>query len=396
MFWLALTTMVAAAPMQIDHSFRALDSAGTAVNGEHLVTTRLYDAMEDGSLLWTSATTVQFANGYGHVPLSGGTPELSTEVFSHPEVWLEVQVGTGPPLSPRTRLSSVPYALAAEHAATADSAATAAIAGRVVLDTGDGTGACTDGMLGLDASTQSFRVCVDSMWVVVSTEPAPALGTTANPAASCQAILDADPLAVDATYVIDPDGVGTGAPYPVYCDMLGTEAWAMVYQMCQDSPNDIYSIDHNLPVSPASDPSLASIPYATVAAMNPSRVRFASDMTPGPGYIFDWSTATSSINQMEVLLQGLTRGTNTCVPMGEPLPGSSGFTCSMSWQHNNNGSEGHDIPTLGCPCSVWYSGGMQWGQIDGRGNYNGVSHIASRSWDHSPMSTQGCIHAFVQ
>jgi hypothetical protein len=206
--------------------------------------------------------------------------------------------------------------------------------------------------------------------------------------------LDADPSAVDSTYFIDPDGAGSQPAYAVYCDMLGTEGWALVYLMCQDSPGNIFSLDHNLPITPTT-PGPASIPFATVSAMNPSVVRFTSDFTGGTGYLFNWSTAVSSVNQMEVLLEGLTRDINVCQPMGVPLSGSTGSSCSMSWQHNNGGSEPHDIPTLGCACSVWASTGMQWGQIDALTNYNGVSHITS-GWDHSPQTTSGCIQTFVR
>ena len=165
--------------------------------------------------------------------------------------------------------------------------------------------------------------------------------------------------------------------------------------MCQDSPGTIFSLDHSLPITPTT-PGPASVPFATVSAMSPSVVRFTSDFTGGTGYLFDWNTTVSGVNQMETLLEGMTRSINSCQAMGQPLPGSSGTSCSMSWQHNNGGSEPHDIPTLGCACSVWSSTGMQWGQIDGLGNYNGVSHITGTSWDHSPQTTSGCIQTYVR
>lgn len=57
----------------------------------------------------------------------------------------------------------------------------------------------------------------------------------------------------------------------------------------------------------------------------------------------------------------------TCAPGSSGLVGKSGIV----FQHNNGGSETHDIPTLGYSGNVW-STGMFWGQIDSTTNYGGI------------------------
>ena len=56
--------------------------------------------------------------------------------------------------------------------------------------------------------------------------------------------------------------------------------------------------------------------------------------------------------------------------------GTKGTQKSMVFQHNNNGSETHDIPTLGYSTNVW-SSGMFWGNIDATSNHGGIMNI----WD---------------
>ena len=105
-------------------------------------------------------------------------------------------------------------------------------------------------------------------------------------------------------------------------------------------------------------------------------------------------------DRLELMLDGIPspHQSSTCVNIGAPLAGSSGATCSMNWQDNNGGtSEDHDIPTLGCSCSVWNQDGMKWGQIDGLTSYNGVSHLGNPgTWGHSAQTSDGCIHVYLR
>ena len=62
--------------------------------------------------------------------------------------------------------------------------------------------------------------------------------------------------------------------------------------------------------------------------------------------------------------------------------GTDGTPKSMVFQHNNNGGESHDIPTLGYSANVW-STGMFWGNIDATSNHGGIMNY------HDPFTGSG-------
>lgn len=380
---LAVPALAHAAPMTIQHSARLVDSTGNPVDGPVSVTVQLFDAETDGLSLWTRTFTPTATQGYVTLTLADGTPSLSTSVFDSPEVWLELQVGTEDPMSPRTRLSSTPYALQADRA------------DHVHIDTTPATGACTDGALDVDVATRTLQVCVGSAWVEVSSGGA--LGTQANPAASCQALHTARPTAGDGTYWIVP-GPGIN-PLQVWCDMDATGGWTLAYVMCQDSTGSILSMDRSTPIVPGAAHNPSSLTWTAVTELNPSKIRFTSDFRTGLGYVFDWSTVTGGHNFAKVLFSGVSSNHNTCDVLGVPLAGSSGATCSMSIEHNNAGSEPYDIPSLGCGCAVWDTGGMMWGQIDDLAHWHGLSHRLTHSVvgsNEAGETTDGCIEIYVQ
>jgi hypothetical protein len=140
-------------------------------------------------------------------------------------------------------------------------------------------------------------------------------------------------------------------------------------------------------------------------------MRFTSDFVASAnaaGYLFNWSTMTSGINQAQILLDGSMSSANnntssnaSCQSLGFPLQGSSGYAgCAMSMQHNNAGQEPYDIPTLGCSCPPWWSGGgaMLWGQTDALNHLHGVSHRTNGGAvpHNSQQTSSGCILAFVK
>ncbi|RME28829.1 MAG: hypothetical protein D6800_03465, partial [Candidatus Zixiibacteriota bacterium] len=99
------------------------------------MTFTLYDAATGGTALWTDTQSVDVQNGSYAVEL-GSTPNpLSASIFSGGQVWLEITVGTGTPMTPRQKLNSVPYAFEAVNAQTAATATT--VTGTA---SGDGSG----------------------------------------------------------------------------------------------------------------------------------------------------------------------------------------------------------------------------------------------------------------
>ncbi|MBD3257905.1 hypothetical protein GF377_05690 [candidate division GN15 bacterium] len=106
----ALTVSVSAeVPSTMSYQGRLADSSGNPVaDTPHDITFRIYD--EGSILLWEEAHTVTTADGLFSVELgSNGTP-LTPDVFVSDECWLGIAVDGDPEMTPRTRLSTVPYA----------------------------------------------------------------------------------------------------------------------------------------------------------------------------------------------------------------------------------------------------------------------------------------------
>jgi hypothetical protein len=105
----------AAVPGSVNFQGLLLDSQGDPVTGPVDLVLRLYDAAEDGSLLWTeSHAGVDVLDGVYTVELGATTP-LTPAILDTPALYLEVEV-EGDTLAPRQRLLAVPYALRAESA----------------------------------------------------------------------------------------------------------------------------------------------------------------------------------------------------------------------------------------------------------------------------------------
>lgn len=126
---LALASPAAAFSAQIPYSGQLADDEGVALSGNHSLTFSLYDAVTGGTPLWTETHAVTVNNGYFSVELGsvGGNP-LDATVLDGSDLFLEVQVDGGTPLSPRKPILPVAYAVRADeaaHAALADHALTA-------------------------------------------------------------------------------------------------------------------------------------------------------------------------------------------------------------------------------------------------------------------------------
>jgi hypothetical protein len=112
LFLVLIPVVSAAAPMQVTHQGRVLDSLGAPIQSDVPVTVSLYvDADSATTPFWTYTwASVPVLDGYYSLNLGQSpSPTLDTADFAHPEVWIDVGVGTG--LQPRALLSSVPYAI---------------------------------------------------------------------------------------------------------------------------------------------------------------------------------------------------------------------------------------------------------------------------------------------
>ena len=115
---LLLPASVLAVPLQLAHQGRLLDAEQAPLDGQHDLHFGLYDAADDGTLLWDETVTETFVGGYYSAVLGAddGNP-LDDGIFATSPVYLELTVDGGDPLQPRQEINSVPYAL---RAATAE------------------------------------------------------------------------------------------------------------------------------------------------------------------------------------------------------------------------------------------------------------------------------------
>ena len=104
---------VAPVPQLMNFQGRLTKKDGTPVtDGFYTVTFSIYDAQTGGNLLWKEqSASVYSRNGVIAILLGNITP-LTDSIFNG-TVWLEMQVNTDAPLSPRQRVTSVAFAFKA-------------------------------------------------------------------------------------------------------------------------------------------------------------------------------------------------------------------------------------------------------------------------------------------
>ena len=114
LFAIYSTAVSAQVPHLIRYQGQAVDSKGVPLKDNHNLTFRIYDADERGNKLWEETQNgIPLTNGYFSVLL--GQVKSLNEFDWNKSLWLSAQVDTNPELSPRQRLTSVPYAIVAEQ-----------------------------------------------------------------------------------------------------------------------------------------------------------------------------------------------------------------------------------------------------------------------------------------
>ena len=118
----ALCLSVTSAPLEFNHQGRLLDAVGTPVSGSVQLVFRLYDDSTAGTLIWTEThPSVSVNDGLFSVTLGSVTP-FDADMFSPPssgglppaQRFLEIEA-SGEVITPRVRLVSIPYAVAAHR-----------------------------------------------------------------------------------------------------------------------------------------------------------------------------------------------------------------------------------------------------------------------------------------
>lgn len=121
--WIAITivaaaTMTHAAPRLVNYQGYLTDTGGAPVpDGNYDLTVRLYTDSLAGSPIWSETPTVAAAGGVFHVILGALNP-LHESSFATEPLWLGIAIGVDPEIAPRTKITSVPWALRAAVADT--------------------------------------------------------------------------------------------------------------------------------------------------------------------------------------------------------------------------------------------------------------------------------------
>jgi subtilisin-like proprotein convertase family protein/uncharacterized protein YjlB len=123
-----------AVPSSLSVQGHLSNAAGQPANGNYSLQATLYDSQNLGNALWSDTFSITVSGGVFDIALGSDVvnPLLATTFIDNPQIWLGISVVDGPgvaengdPELPRRPLTTVGYAFASQHAATAGSAATA-------------------------------------------------------------------------------------------------------------------------------------------------------------------------------------------------------------------------------------------------------------------------------
>ncbi|MBU2541833.1 MAG: hypothetical protein KJ593_08040 [Candidatus Omnitrophica bacterium] len=104
----------AAIPHLVRYQGYLTDSNNVPLDGSYSLTLRMHDTARGGNLLWSETQTdIQVSSGNFAVLLGQVTP---LDIPFDTDYWLSIEVNSDGEMSPRQRISSVPYAYRAEEA----------------------------------------------------------------------------------------------------------------------------------------------------------------------------------------------------------------------------------------------------------------------------------------
>jgi hypothetical protein len=106
-----------AGPGLISYQGRFSDTGTPLADGAYSVAFTIYDQPTAGTVLWTETQNVTVTGGLFSVLLGSVNP-ISPSVFSGSTCFLGIKLGANPEMTPRPRLSSVPYSMVADSART--------------------------------------------------------------------------------------------------------------------------------------------------------------------------------------------------------------------------------------------------------------------------------------
>ena len=120
-------------PLFLTHQGNISESDHTPASGVISVTFSLYDASDASDSLWTEILDVTFDNGFYSVVL-GSQTSLSPELFDGGDSYLGIALDGQAEFSPRSRITTVPYAIRAGVADELDTSEGISIGETAVID----------------------------------------------------------------------------------------------------------------------------------------------------------------------------------------------------------------------------------------------------------------------
>jgi len=134
---LTVSAANAAMPQTISYQGYLKDGvSGAPVSSQVTLTFRLYDSLQAASPVWLEVLEVTPQNGIYSVQLGTNTP-LESSLLASTALYLGLQVGSNPELTPRQQILSVPFAMRAASADSVDPATIVIDASQIVSGTLD-------------------------------------------------------------------------------------------------------------------------------------------------------------------------------------------------------------------------------------------------------------------
>ena len=172
------STSAFAVPVTLTHQGRILDSVGVGLTGSHDVDIAIYDDASGPSALWSESAALEFDNGFFSLQLGADSNNpIDAEIFNDDSLFIGIAVDSGPELSDRLPVSSVPFAILSRTAVnvsggTVDASSLTVAGTELVDETGTWTGPlptgsladpgnCTDGQILTWSGIASAWECAD-------------------------------------------------------------------------------------------------------------------------------------------------------------------------------------------------------------------------------------------
>lgn len=140
LFLLGLSSVAQAIPQQLTQQGRLIDANGIAVDGQQVVSFRIYDSLLGGQLIWEEPLVVVFTEGYYSAILGADVINnpIESSLLANPGLHLEVEVDNMGPMSPRQAIKATPFSFVADTAENVSGGTVDAqqiqVAGSLVID----------------------------------------------------------------------------------------------------------------------------------------------------------------------------------------------------------------------------------------------------------------------